>query len=140
MGWQPALQVPLLQAYVFLATATTFVTATLLHERATAYGERDRSARTTEALLAALPDIVYRMARDGTFLDVRVPPGAQPVLPVGEVLGRRITEYFNPEQARMHMDATARALHSRCSTSRPRARGPLMRYREARFVPTSRTS
>ncbi|MBK8005107.1 MAG: PAS domain S-box protein [Gemmatimonadetes bacterium] len=136
-GVAPALRVPLLQAYVFLATATTFVTATLLHERATAYGERDRSARTTEALLAALPDIVYRMGRDGTFLDVRVPPGAQPVLPVDQVLGRRITEYFNPEQAQMHLDATVRALDSGEVQYLEFAlrRGPLLRYREARFVP-----
>lgn len=50
-----------------------------------------RSALRLEALLAALPDMVFRIARDGTFLDFLAPKDST-ILPADRIIGSTLSD------------------------------------------------
>ena len=51
-------------------------------------GSRKRVSE--RALLAAVPDMMFRMSRDGTILDYKPAKGLEPYLPPDEFLGQRM--------------------------------------------------
>ena len=55
------------------------------------------------ALLTALPDLIFRNDRQGTFLDYHAPLQAKLAAKPEEFLGRKITDVFAPEMAALHM-------------------------------------
>ncbi len=55
------------------------------------------------ALLTAIPDLIFRNDRDGTYLDYHAPNPAKLAAPPEVFLGRKITEVFAPETAALHM-------------------------------------
>ncbi|MEO8397315.1 MAG: histidine kinase dimerization/phospho-acceptor domain-containing protein, partial [Chloroflexota bacterium] len=77
------------------------------------FGHLIRLKQTTEhlraterrqgALLTAIPDLIFRNNRQGTYLDYHAPNPAKLVAPPELFLGRKITEVFEPEMAAVHM-------------------------------------
>jgi len=52
------------------------------------------------ALLSALPDLIFRIGGDGTFLDFHAPSPGMLALPSGQFMGKRISDVMPPEIAR----------------------------------------
>ena len=77
----------------------------LLAERRLRQGERRR-----DALLKALPDMVFHIGRDGRYLDFHPGLGAAPLVPPEQFLGRRVGDVLPPDVAREGMRAVTRAL------------------------------
>ncbi len=63
-------------------------------------------------LLNALPDLIFRIARDGTYLDFIAGHHSELYLPPEQFLGRRIDEVMPPDVAILSMHNIARALES----------------------------
>ncbi|HEX5138902.1 MAG TPA: GAF domain-containing protein [Planctomycetota bacterium] len=85
--------------------------------RAAAEMERlraERLARTRErrreALVSALPDMVFHIRRDGTYVDFHPGLGAAPLVPPEQFLGRRVTDVLPADVAREGVLMIARAL------------------------------
>ncbi len=53
-------------------------------------GDGSRKRVSERALLAAVPDMMFRMSRDGTILDYKPAKGLEPYLPPDEFLGQRM--------------------------------------------------
>lgn len=70
------------------------------------------------ALLTALPDLVFRFDRAGTYLDVKAERLGDLVAPPKDVLGRRLAEVLPEEVATLLMEAIAQVLASRQPTTR----------------------
>ena len=77
----------------------------------------EMALRTSEsrmrALLDAMPDMIFRIGRDGTFLGFHGPEGEALALPKDEFLGRRIGDIFPPDHADRAMKFLRRALETR---------------------------
>jgi PAS domain S-box-containing protein len=71
-----------------------------------------RSEAETRALLAAVPDVILRFDRRGTFLDVHLPPGYRPPIPRESVLGRRVSEVLPADVAQRAQAEIARVLET----------------------------
>ena len=63
------------------------------------YHELHRSEKRNLALLKAIPDVVFRIGRDGTILDVQSPDDVPLFLSREEIPGKRISEALPPEVA-----------------------------------------
>jgi PAS domain S-box-containing protein len=80
---------------------------------------QDRSLRALEAseqrvlaLLDAIPDNMYRVARDGTYLDFNTHVPEDLVRPPDEIVGERIQNVLPKEVSDVLMDGIARALET----------------------------
>ncbi|MBC7772518.1 MAG: PAS domain S-box protein [Pyrinomonadaceae bacterium] len=88
-------------------------------------------------LLRVLPDAIFRMRRDGTYLDCSVPEGPSTIVPTAEFLGRRVTDVLPQAHAAMCMSS----LETACRTTTPQqfeysvGVEPLMRHYEVRVIP-----
>jgi GAF domain-containing protein len=71
--------------------------------------ERER-VRRRDAMVNALPDMVFHIRRDGTCVDFHPGLGAKPLVPPEQFLGRRMADVLPPEVARQGMLFVARAL------------------------------
>lgn len=58
-----------------------------------------RSEARNQALLNAIPDLMLRISRGGTFLDFRGAKGSTQTLPTGGFLGKAVHEVMPPEVA-----------------------------------------
>jgi signal transduction histidine kinase len=56
------------------------------------------------AVLTAIPDLIFRNDRQGTFLGYHAPNTAKLAAKPEEFLGRKITDVFSPETAALHME------------------------------------
>ncbi|MEO8139840.1 MAG: ATP-binding protein, partial [Gemmatimonadota bacterium] len=81
-----------LQAFELSLVAIPLVLGALLAEREAAFAARLRSDTLRDALQQVLPDITYRLAADGTYLDMHLPPGAIVTIPRSELIGRRVDD------------------------------------------------
>ena len=70
------------------------------------------SEARTRALLAAVPDMIFELSRDGVFLDFVPAPTLGPILPPEHFLGRSVTEVMPPEIAETTLRAAQQALAS----------------------------
>ncbi len=68
-------------------------------ERKRAEEALQRSESTNRAILDAIPDMIFRLSRDGAYLDFIPGTGVEPVVPRDEFLGRRVHEVLPPEIA-----------------------------------------
>lgn len=68
------------------------------------------------AILGAIPDSIFRMRGDGTYLDFSAPPGARLLAPPEQFLGRRADEVLEPAHAAQCLGAIRLALRDRRST------------------------
>jgi len=89
------------------------------------------------AFLDALPDLMFRLARDGTYLDVKG-RDADLVLPRRELLGRKTPDVLPPDAAEPIMAAVERVRPGRVETVEYRLRlGAVDRHFEARVAATT---
>ncbi|MBD0290593.1 MAG: PAS domain S-box protein, partial [Thermoleophilia bacterium] len=95
-----------------------------------------QSEARLRALVDALPDLMFRVDRDGRYLDVQG-PDADLVAPARELVGKRIAEVLPPEPAEKLMRCVERLRPgSRVETVEYMLRlGPLNRHFEARVAP-----
>jgi len=68
------------------------------------------SGRRRDSLVKALPDMVFHIGRDGTYIDFHPGLDVAPIVPPEEFLGRRIGDVLPPDLAREGAAAVARAL------------------------------
>jgi PAS domain S-box-containing protein len=64
------------------------------------------------ALLEAIPDMIFRVRDDGTFLEFVPAKGLEPLLPPGEFLDKKVSEVMPKETARQIMHHIRRILES----------------------------
>ncbi|MFN8596342.1 MAG: PAS domain S-box protein [Anaerolineae bacterium] len=80
----------------------------------TARRQTEEQLRTSEAhnraILNALPDMVFRVARDGTFLDFKGAPNDDLAIPPTEFLNRTVPEVLPPDLAQLYMTRLTQAL------------------------------
>ena len=110
-----------------------------IDERRRAEESARRSEAESRALLAAVPDIIFRLDRHGTFLDLHLPPGYRPPLAREAVLGRRMSEVLPAEAARRGEEEIERVLETHVLRA-VEQRIPFPgdeRFFEARIVPSA---
>jgi signal transduction histidine kinase/PAS domain-containing protein len=92
----------------------------------------------SRALLDAIPDVMIRSARDGTYLDIRADNPAELVRPPEELIGRNAREFLPPAIAETVIACVERTL----DTGRVNAVeyeieiGGVARWKESRMVPS----
>ncbi len=77
-----------------------------------AHEEARRHARRSEAMLKAMPDLMFAVGRDGTIRDFFAPAGALLAVQPEQVVGTNIRDLFSPEEAERHL-----ALYQACRDS-----------------------
>ena len=95
-----------------------------------------RSEARNQALLNAIPDLMLRIGKDGTFLDFRGAKGSTQTLPTGGFLGKTVHEVMPPDVADQTMGSIERTLQSGIVTifEYQLPRGDRVDYQEARIV------
>jgi PAS domain S-box-containing protein len=92
-----------------LCAATVAVSLAL--ERQRAEEALRKSEATNRALLAAIPDLMLRVSKDGTYVDCVLPANDFALLvPVSELLGKKVYEILPPEVAQPGMFYLDKAL------------------------------
>src|SRR5215207_1774871 len=69
-----------------------------------------RSESRNNAMLEAIPDLMFRISRDGEYLDFRARDEGKLYVPPEEFVGRTLREIMPPELAGPMLDGIARAL------------------------------
>jgi len=96
-----------------------------------------RSEETNRALLQAIPDLLIRMHRDGTYLDIR-PTQTFPVLvSISEMLGANVRQILPTDLAQQRLQAAEKALDTGEIQvyEYPLQVGDQRQWREVRVVP-----
>jgi PAS domain S-box-containing protein len=108
----------------------------LENERALA-AEQSVEARN-RALLDAIPDLMFRVARDGTYLDVRADDLSGLLRPPEELIGRNVREILPPDVADAVLACLQRALDTgaMCSVEYGLTIDGVPRCFESRMVPS----
>ena len=82
-------------------------------ERGLSLRSLEASERRGDALIEAIPDNVYRIRADGTYLDVRIKgPTVVADLDVDRLVGRKLADVLPPDIAARLQDGLARALET----------------------------
>jgi signal transduction histidine kinase len=91
------------------------------------------------ALLGAIPDVMFRVARDGTYLDVRADDTTGLLRPPEELVGRNARDFLPAEVVQPIFDCLERALRTgRMSTVEYELEiGGVARRFESRMVPSA---
>jgi PAS domain S-box-containing protein len=71
-----------------------------------------RSEAQQRALLEAIPDVIYRIGKDGTYLDCTAPKGVELIVPPEELLGKTVYEVLPPKLAQQIMGHLLSALET----------------------------
>jgi DNA-binding CsgD family transcriptional regulator/PAS domain-containing protein len=74
--------------------------------------ERNRADARTKAVMQAIPDMMFVVRADGTYLDFIPADGQKPLFPPGEFLGKTVLEVIPTGLARRIMHHIAAALES----------------------------
>jgi diguanylate cyclase (GGDEF)-like protein/PAS domain S-box-containing protein len=74
--------------------------------------ELRRSEEENRALISAMPDTIFRISRQGTILDSKIPRHLAPVLIPERLLGKRISEVFLAEAPDPFMDHIEQTLRT----------------------------
>jgi PAS domain S-box-containing protein len=110
-GFGPFLELPREQRHVALQLfELTFVVVppafgALLAERRAAQAQGARSDELRRSIQAALPDITYRVRRDGACLEVSVPPGLDQPRPLIELESRTLVGQLARQRERASVSA-----------------------------------
>jgi PAS domain S-box-containing protein len=67
------------------------------------------SEHQNRALADAIPDLLFRLKRDGTFIDYKVPPTMHLYIPPEAFMGRNIADVMPQELVKLFTDASERA-------------------------------
>jgi PAS domain S-box-containing protein len=79
-------------------------------ERGLSLRSLEASERRATALLDAIPDSMYRLSRDGTFLEFRLSETAILPVPADQLVGMTLADVLRPDAVEEVRRATARAL------------------------------
>src|SRR5919199_93392 len=71
-----------------------------------------QSEATNRALLHAIPDLMFRLKKDGTFVDFKASKDFPLFVPPNEFLGSKVQDVMSPEIAQQTMQAIAQAFPS----------------------------
>jgi PAS domain S-box-containing protein len=82
--------------------ALTLRNGQLIHERFRAEIDYHRSEARRAAILVALPDMLFVLDDQDTYLDIHLPIGGMPYLPASSLLGRTVAETHPPEVAQRY--------------------------------------
>ncbi len=86
-------------------------TSSDITERKRAEEALRQSEAHNQAILAAMPDLLMRISRDGTYLDyIRAQDFDEPLLPNFNRIGRHISETYSPENVERHLYFIEQAL------------------------------
>ncbi len=77
-----------------------------------AYASLQQSEARHLALLNAIPDLMFRLRRDGTYIDYQAPEGSDLTIPREEVVGKTVHDLLPPELARQTLVTLERALRT----------------------------
>jgi PAS domain S-box-containing protein len=113
----------------------------LIAERRAAQDRGVQSDQLRRSIQSALPDITYRLRRDGLCLDVFVPTGMEPPFSPNEVIGRSIFDLL-PHGKRaefLRLVASSFARGDLATIEYEITVGGRVRVREARCVPHGRS-
>jgi GAF domain-containing protein/PAS domain-containing protein len=80
-----------------------------VHE-ATVFATSQVEEARAHALLNAIPDMMFRLDKDGVFADFKAQPGTQLALPPEAFLGKKITNVMPPEVGRLTMNNASKVL------------------------------
>jgi signal transduction histidine kinase len=94
-------------AEAFASSAAIALDNAQLNEEAHRHSESHQ-----RALLQAIPDAIFRLRKDGTFLSYIAPDDCQPSVLSEQILGRNIESVMPAEAAKLAMDRLAKALSS----------------------------
>ncbi len=83
-----------------------------ISERRQAEEALRRSEATNRALLNAIPDLMFQIHQDGTFLDVKLAEDAKHSIPIAEILGANVYDMFSAELAYQAMYHVHEALRT----------------------------
>lgn len=103
--------------------------------------ETEEVARHSEernsALIAALPDLIFLLDREGRYLDYHAAPGARLYVPPEEFLGRRVREVFQGVDVSLHERLRERTFETGQMQMYEYEIGPAedLRHYEVRMVP-----
>ena len=64
------------------------------------------------ALVNAIPDMMFVLSRDGTYLDFKASTEMEPLVPPGQFLGKKVTDVLPADLAHQSMQIIERALES----------------------------
>jgi PAS domain S-box-containing protein len=70
------------------------------------------SEERLRALLSAIPDLMFRNHRDGTYLDFHTPDASMLIAPPDEFLGRKTQDLLPPDLAAQHLHCIEQALQT----------------------------
>lgn len=96
-----------LQTLMFGMSAAALLMGMVISERERTKRSLASSQRTNEAVLDAIPDLMFRMTRDGTYLDYHAQPGVTLLVPPDKFLNRTATEVLEPSLSRLMMRSIA---------------------------------
>jgi signal transduction histidine kinase len=82
-----------------------------LRRRRAERARRETEARTS-AILRAIPDLMFVMTPDGTYVDYHARESSDLFVPPERFIGRRVADVMPPDLVPTLMDAIARAQHS----------------------------
>ncbi len=97
----------------------------------------DQSKARYRALLEALPDMVFRVSADGTYLDFVPAKGMKPYVPPEELLGKRMDEVLPEDVAKVARNGIERAFETGETQTivYQLEQGEALAHFEARIVP-----
>lgn len=128
-----------LQLLIFLA-ATTAMLYLLVRRYTAALRRSEQALRRSEArhqaLLNAIPDLMLRIGKDGTYLDFKGAKGASRVFPMAGILGKKVREIL-PDKLAQKMEACMQRAFQTNKTQIFEYRLPVdkqIRFHEARIV------
>jgi PAS domain S-box-containing protein len=126
-----------LQAFELMLVAVPLAFAALVAEREGARAREEQAETRRRALESALPDVTYRIRRDGVCLDLFVPEEGEAPLRRSQVVGRDVREVLEPERADEVGRTIERVLSERTvvTTEYPLVVEGRRHVREARCVP-----
>src|SRR5262249_41248593 len=75
--------------------------------------ELRKSEAKNRALIDALPDNLFRIARDGTYLDAKIPDGISVIGTPQDLIGKRMRDVLPKEVAEQRMHYLEQALKTR---------------------------
>ncbi|MBD1939513.1 PAS domain S-box protein [Microcoleus sp. FACHB-68] len=72
--------------------------------------DRKRAEANNRSLVSAIPDLIFRIGRDGTYLDVKAPKDSFILKPASEQIGKNIYDILPASVAKQRMDYVEKAL------------------------------
>ncbi len=96
-----------------------------------------KSEAINRALFEAMPDLMIRLNRAGTYLDFKVPPGFDTPISAHETVGKNVAEILPPELAQQRLHQIEQALQTgEVQVAEYQLKLPHgIQYEEARIVP-----